>query len=71
MSAVLPVSRLASREGWKSLEEGSEKEGRTEALNFNVKLFDSELEDLPYVSSVMYSSLRKFHKQAYIMTPDV
>lgn len=42
-SAVLPVSQPASRAGKRI-------EGRTEALSFSMKLFDSELEDLSYVS---------------------
>lgn len=33
--------------------EEREEEERTEALSFNVKLFDSGLEDLPYVSSAL------------------
>ncbi|XP_010001477.1 PREDICTED: CDGSH iron-sulfur domain-containing protein 2 [Chaetura pelagica] len=46
-SAVLPASQLASREGWKSRRK--QVVGRTEALDFRVESFDSELEDKPHL----------------------
>lgn len=61
-SAFLLVSWLASSAG-------KRMEGRTEALNFSVKLFDSELEDLPCVSldsSHRVSQTRLHHDRCHL-----